>query len=82
MSLFIGEKAIWGKGYATEAIALASEYAFNGLNLHKLSAGFYAANIGSIKAFQKNGFIQEGLRKNHRIYQGAYVDEVLMGKAR
>lgn len=80
LSLIIGEKTYWRSGYGTEAISLACNYAFKVLRLHKLSAGFYADNIGSIKAFKNNGFTEEGLRKNHRFYQGVYVDEVLMGR--
>lgn len=82
ISLFIGEKGCWGKGYGTEAIDLVVTYAFNALNLHKVTAGFYADNIGSIKAFRKAGFKEEGRRKNHRFCQGRYVDEVLMGYIR
>ena len=80
LSLVIGEKAYWRSGYGTEAISLACDYAFKVLKLHKLVAGFYADNIGSIKAFEKNGFSREGLRPRHRFYRGAYVDEVLMGR--
>ena len=82
ISLIIGEKTLWGKGYATEAIQLATTYSFNTLNLHKVTAGFYGNNTASIKAFKKVGFVEEGRRKNHRFYQGSYVDEVLMGKLR
>ena len=82
LSLIIGEKTHWAQGYGSEAIGLAVEYAFDVLNLHKLSAGFYAGNIGSIKAFKKNGFVEEGLRKKHRFFQNRYVDEVSMGKIR
>src|SRR3954447_24931534 len=34
--IVIGEKASWGKGYATEAMRLRTRYAFRELNLHKL----------------------------------------------
>lgn len=82
VSILIGEKDYWGKGYGTEAIQLIVGYAFNVLNLHKLSAGAYAGNIGSIRAFEKANFLREGLRKKHRFQEGAYVDEVLLGIVR
>jgi len=82
ISLVIGEKDYWGKGYGTDAIELAVVYAFNTLNLRKITAGIYANNVGSIKAFKKAGFREEGLRKKHRFCGGEYVDEVLLGKIR
>jgi len=49
------------------------------LNLHKLRAGCYADNIGSIKAFEKNGFSQEGCLKNQWYSNGNYMDQIWLG---
>lgn len=82
VGLLIGEKDCWGQGYATEAIALMTSYAFKTLNLHRLTAGCYAANLGSAKAFLKAGWQQEGLRRSHFFCDGTYVDEILFGIVR
>jgi RimJ/RimL family protein N-acetyltransferase len=82
IGLLIGERDCWGQGYATEAIRLVVDYAFSELNLHKLTAGCYAINHGSIKAFQKVGFVVEGVRPQHYYYRGAYIDAVLLGLVR
>lgn len=82
VSLVIGEKKFWGKGYGTESITLAVGHAFNTLNLHKLSARMYANNVGSIKAFKKANFFKEGILKGHCFCNGSYVDEVLLGVIR
>lgn len=79
IGLIIGEKDCWGRGYATEAIRLISKYAFEQLNLHKLTAGCYSSNQGSAKAFQKAGFMVEGVRKDHFYIDGRYVDDILLG---
>lgn len=79
VGIIIGEKTFWGKGFAAETIKLVVDYAFNTLNLHKLTAGAYADNVGSIKAFKKAGFSVEGIRKKHYHYNGDYVDAVLLG---
>lgn len=63
VSYFIGEKDCWGKGYATEAIGLVVQFAFDVLDLYKVNAGTYAGNIGSQKALEKNGFVREGVFK-------------------
>ncbi len=50
ISYFIGDKALWGKGIATEAIGLVSDFSFEELELHKCEAGAYSVANGSWKA--------------------------------
>lgn len=82
ISYFIGDRSYWGNGYATRAIKLASDYAFLQLKLHRIQAGAFDENIGSIRALQKAGFIQDGCLKEKLIspITGKYVDHVVMGK--
>lgn len=70
----------WGQGVATEAIELVVNYAFSDLGLHKVIAGAYSDNVGSIHAFEKNKFVIEGVRKAHAFYKGKYTDVVLLGR--
>lgn len=56
ISYFIGSKSDWGKGYASEAICLAVDYAFKELGLRYLKAGVYGSNVASCKALEKCGF--------------------------
>ena len=79
IGVMLGEKDSWGKGYAAEAISLLSEHAFKNLNLHKLTAGCYKPNEGSLRAFEKAGFETEGVRKKHCFFNGKYVDAILLG---
>lgn len=79
VSLFIGEKYLWGQGYAREAIQLVTDFAFQTLNLNKLKAGCYAENLGSAKAFEKCGYEREGLLKGHIIDRGQEIDIILLG---
>lgn len=76
VSLVIG-KSFWGKGVGTAAIKLATEYAFKNLNLHKVISGIYDVNVGSIKSFEKNGYKLVGRLKEHRFFQGQYVDHLI-----
>ena len=84
ISLFIGEKQMWGKGYASLAIYQASKFAFEKKNVVKLKAGCYAINIGSKKAFLKCGYFIEGeLRKSARcndIRVNDYIFGLLKGE--
>ena len=60
ISYFIGEEDCWGKGIATEAISLVCKFGFEELGLHKIQAGVFGKNIGSIKALKRVGFKNEG----------------------
>lgn len=74
LSLFIGERACWNKGYASEAIALVRDWAFYELDLQKLNAGIYAGNIGSRRAFEKCGFELEGTLRQEVVSAGQRLD--------
>ena len=81
IGLILGNKGEWGKGYGTEAIDLASRYAFEVLGLNKLTAGIYANNIGCYKAFIKAGYSEAGRLKKQRLYKEQYVDEILVERS-
>ncbi|MDR2145845.1 MAG: GNAT family N-acetyltransferase [Tannerella sp.] len=79
VGLIIGDKNYWGKGIATEAIRLCVDYAFKQLKLHRLYAGIYDLNIGSIKAFEKAGFVREGCEKEKYLFEGKRIDSYVYG---
>lgn len=80
IGIMIGDKNSWGHGYGSEALQLLTRFAFKELQLHKLIAGAYENNIGSIKIFKKNGFFVEGIQKKQYVSDGKYVDSVLMAQ--
>ena len=79
VGLIIGDKNFWGKGIATEALQICVEFAFKQLKLHRLFAGMYDLNIGSIKAFEKAGFLREGCEKEKCLFEGKRIDCYLYG---
>jgi RimJ/RimL family protein N-acetyltransferase len=79
ISLFIGERACWGQGYATEAIGAASRHAFDALQVRKLSAGMYAPNRASYRAFLKAGYREEARRPGHYLLDGKPCDILELG---
>lgn len=74
ISYFIGEKDLWGKGCATEAIGLVCRFGFEELGLHRIEAGTYEEAVGSQKALLKNGFQREGVFREQVISDGKPVD--------
>ncbi len=79
LGLVIGDKTRWNRGYASEAIGLAARHAFGVLNLHKLTAGIVDGNEASLKAFLKNGFLVEGVRRQQNLCGSVWRDETLVG---
>lgn len=83
MSMFIGDKKQWGKGFGAEAVAKFSIYCFETFDIDKISASMYRSNLGSTNAFLKAGFSKEGLRISHlRLSESDRDDMVELGLLR
>lgn len=74
ISYFIGEKTLWQKGIATEAVRLICEFGFEELKLHRIEAGTYSTAIGSWHILEKVGFKREGVFRNQVMSEGNYID--------
>lgn len=70
------KRSNWGKGIAIEALSALKEHAFNKMALNRLQAWILSTNIGSLKAFKKSGFIQDGLFRKAKIHNGKFTDVV------
>jgi len=56
ISYFIGDKKLYGKGLARDAVACIVRFAFSKLGLNRLQAGCFHENIGSQRVLLANGF--------------------------
>jgi len=72
--LSIGEPEYWNQNIGTEASKMIIEYGFNELNLHKIYAGVFSPNKGSLRCAEKDGFIPELIEKDACYVDGEYVD--------
>jgi len=79
IGLMIGEVKCQGLGYGSEAISIACRWAFEKLKLHKVEAGCYASNVGSLRAFEKVGFTREGRLRHHWRLDGKPEDQICLG---
>jgi ribosomal-protein-alanine N-acetyltransferase len=79
LSLFIGEKAAWGFGYATEAIRLVTGFGFADLGLARIEAGCYEENLGSLRAFLKAGYTVEGFFRKKVVLGGRRMGSFWLG---
>ena len=73
---WIGE-SYWGKGYATEAVKLLIDYAFEELDLLRVYACVFEYNTGSMRVLEKVGFEKEAIIKYSIIKEGKILDEHL-----
>jgi ribosomal-protein-alanine N-acetyltransferase len=65
-----------GKGYMTEALALAVEHAFGTLGLHRVEANIIPSNAPSMALVKRLGFRREGVAKRYLQIAGKYQDHV------
>jgi [ribosomal protein S5]-alanine N-acetyltransferase len=79
-SYFIGERAEWGKGLATVAVKLATEFAFKKLRLHRVQAGAYGGNKASQRVLRKAGFALEGTLARALKTPLGWDDHLLFGR--
>lgn len=72
ISIMIGDKDEWGKGYAREAIQLVTEVAFDRLHLHRLWAE--SPNPAFNAMIKEMGWTQEGVRRESMLIEGQCTD--------
>lgn len=80
IGIMIGDREAWGQGVASAAIAMLCEIARDELHLRKVTAGCYAGNVGSQRAFLRAGFSVEAVRPRHLVLDGEEADLVLMAR--
>jgi RimJ/RimL family protein N-acetyltransferase len=73
--MFIGVKNKRGKGIGTQAKMLFLYHLFNDLGLRRVESTTYDFNIASQKCLVKCGYEKEGVKKESKFRDGAYVDE-------
>jgi RimJ/RimL family protein N-acetyltransferase len=75
----IGEKEYWGQGYGTEALTLLLNYAFQELNLHRVSLRVFSFNEKAIHLYKKLEFKEEGAGRQSLFRFGKWHDMIHMG---
>lgn len=76
--ILIGDKNYWGKGLATEATKLITDFSFNKLNLETLELGVIADNLAALKVYEKIGFKVDKINKAAVNYNGRSFDQIIM----
>ena len=82
LGMGIGERNAWDQGYGTEALHLALQYAFDELNLHRITLTVIAYNERAIALYEKAGFQREGVFREFGQRDGRRYDMYLYGLLR
>jgi RimJ/RimL family protein N-acetyltransferase len=75
----IGDRRFWGKGLATEAIALATKLAFTRFGIRKVCGSIIGNNVGSVKSYTRGGWHIECVRPRQYMIDGSLQDEIFVG---
>lgn len=75
----LGDPRFFGNGYGTEATIAVLGHAHGAAGLHRVELEVYAFNPRAQRAYEKAGFAVEGRRRDALLWQGEWVDAIVMG---
>lgn len=70
---------VYGRGFGTEATSLVLDYAFDSVGLHRVELSVYSFNPRGQRAYEKAGFVREGVRRQALHWDGEWHDVIVMG---
>jgi RimJ/RimL family protein N-acetyltransferase len=82
LQIGLGDRNDRSKGYGTEALHMLLRYAFDEINLYRLTASTVEYNTGAIRFFERAGFAVEVRRRQAIQRDGKRWDAVLLGLLR
>ena len=74
LGLMIGNLDYWGKSASEDAIRLVLDFAFDTLELNRVTGGTYSTNIGMIFTYKRLGFTREGVMRKSLLEGDKYID--------
>jgi RimJ/RimL family protein N-acetyltransferase len=70
--LVIGERSVWGLGYAVDAVNTRTRFAFDQLGLHRIEG--HTLNPAMRRVYEKCGYRHEGTARKLRWRNGQWLD--------
>jgi ribosomal-protein-alanine N-acetyltransferase len=72
--------AYWGRGIATDAVALVTHWAFDAFGLLRIFAQPFAANVASRRVLEKAGYALEGIMRRSAVKEGEVLDQCIYAR--
>ena len=82
LSIIIGDKSCWNKGYGKQAARLICDHGFLSLNLNRIACGTFENNIAMQKLAEYLGMVREGVRRKAVYKSGQHLDVIEYGVLR
>jgi ribosomal-protein-alanine N-acetyltransferase len=77
-AILVGDKAFWGKGLGKRVTLAVVAWAFEQLNLHKISLQVLTNNRRATHIYESVGFRAEGVLRDEQFRDGHFLDLMLM----
>jgi RimJ/RimL family protein N-acetyltransferase len=78
----IGERSEWGRGHGTDATRAICDFGFGALRLERIGLFVYAGNDRARRAYEKAGFVHEGILRRAHFSRDEHHDVHVMGIVR
>lgn len=79
LSILIGRKDMWHKGYGTATMRAGLALCFNEWGMYRVWVDVPEYNVAAKAMFEHLGFAHEGTLRKSRPHEGARFDSVVMG---
>ena len=76
--IMLGDPGCFGKGIGTAATRLIVKHGFERMNMECIYLGANEENAGAIRAYEKAGFVHNGVQPNFIYNNGRYYNAVMM----
>jgi [ribosomal protein S5]-alanine N-acetyltransferase len=73
------DPTLLGQGLGRAAIRILFTYAFQELQLHRLSLRVLADNLRAVACYRACGFVEEGCERESALVGNLWVDDLIMG---
>lgn len=77
LGIVMGEKEYWGKGIASEAVALAVKFVLNNLNITRVTAEYEEGNVAVQKVLERAGFLKKYFLKGSRTKNNKKINTIV-----
>ncbi len=82
LGIAVQDKSQWNKGYGEDAVKLVLEYGFEDAELNRIELTTDEENLRARRCYQKCGFVEEGVLRQHRRVDGRFSNTVVMSVLR
>jgi RimJ/RimL family protein N-acetyltransferase len=78
LGIAIQDKTRWNRGYGTDAVKTVLSYGFEDLDLNRIDLTTDESNVRGRRCYQKCGFVEEGVLRQHRFIDGEPSNSIAM----